>query len=402
MCYVRDASGNVMSIYNDTTVLEQPIYGSSRLGMYKPLVQEGAQTLGQRSYELSNHLGNVLVVITDNIHMAGDSAWTTVSSTSDYYPFGLDMEGRGWRDTTALATRYGFNGKEKDASVEWGSTTYDYGFRIYNPTIAKFLSVDPLTRSYPWYTPYQFAGNHPIVAIDLDGLEEAEAISSGTISKTQPVLDKATQELAKKAAQESAEVGGKQLTKESIKRGIGQNVLRGLGWFLTLATLVEGDTDSRKKFEQGMEQAENYELDHLEQRIQRDGCVSEYEENRYIELMQKRRGIYIDKNDIYKKVTEGSNLKYTPTKKHEKGGWGTYMPLDDRTAQEVLNNSVSSGKQRYGYKDGQVYEFQPDNAGGYHGYPVKGNEVPPSVLKDFKDKKAITDSEYNKLIKGKE
>jgi len=34
------------------------------------------------------------------------------------------------------------------------------------------LSVDPLTASYPWYTPYQFAGNKPIEAIDIDGLEE--------------------------------------------------------------------------------------------------------------------------------------------------------------------------------------------------------------------------------------
>jgi len=33
------------------------------------------------------------------------------------------------------------------------------------------LSIDPLTKSYPWYTPYQFAGNQPIVAIDMDGLE---------------------------------------------------------------------------------------------------------------------------------------------------------------------------------------------------------------------------------------
>ena len=48
----------------------------------------------------------------------------------------------------------------------------DYGFRLYNPSIAKFLSVDPLTASYPWYTPYQFAGNTPIQAIDIDGLEE--------------------------------------------------------------------------------------------------------------------------------------------------------------------------------------------------------------------------------------
>jgi RHS repeat-associated protein len=69
--------------------------------------------------------------------------------------------------------RYGFNGKEKDEEgMGGGGSTYDYGFRIYNPQIGKFLSVDPLTKSYPWYTPYQFAGNMPIAAIDLDGLEE--------------------------------------------------------------------------------------------------------------------------------------------------------------------------------------------------------------------------------------
>ncbi len=67
--------------------------------------------------------------------------------------------------------RYGFNGKERDKEAA-GTTTYDYGFRIYSPALGKFLSVDPLTQSYPWYTPYQFAGNKPVVAIDLDGLEE--------------------------------------------------------------------------------------------------------------------------------------------------------------------------------------------------------------------------------------
>jgi len=68
--------------------------------------------------------------------------------------------------------RYGFNGKEEDSSGEWGSKShYDYGFRIYNPSIAKFLSVDPLTKSYPKLTPYQFASNRPIDGIDLDGLE---------------------------------------------------------------------------------------------------------------------------------------------------------------------------------------------------------------------------------------
>ena len=50
-------------------------------------------------------------------------------------------------------------------------TAYDYGFRIYNPGLGRFLSVDPLTKSYPMLTPYQFASNQPIWGIDLDGLE---------------------------------------------------------------------------------------------------------------------------------------------------------------------------------------------------------------------------------------
>jgi hypothetical protein len=43
--------------------------------------------------------------------------------------------------------------------------------RIYDPRIGKFLSVDPIASNYPMLTPYQFASNSPIQAIDLDGLE---------------------------------------------------------------------------------------------------------------------------------------------------------------------------------------------------------------------------------------
>jgi RHS repeat-associated protein len=68
--------------------------------------------------------------------------------------------------------RYGFNGKENDLEYGGGGLTQNYGFRMYNPALGRFLSEDPLTKSYPWYTPYQFAGNMPIWAIDLDGLEE--------------------------------------------------------------------------------------------------------------------------------------------------------------------------------------------------------------------------------------
>jgi hypothetical protein len=39
------------------------------------------------------------------------------------------------------------------------------------PWQCRFVSVDPLAGEYPFYTPYQYAGNQPIIAIDLDWLE---------------------------------------------------------------------------------------------------------------------------------------------------------------------------------------------------------------------------------------
>lgn len=63
-------------------------------------------------------------------------------------------------------------------------THYDYGFRIYNPRVAKFLSVDPLTKDYPMLTPYQFASNTPIQATDLDGLETSYSFFQDYFSKT--------------------------------------------------------------------------------------------------------------------------------------------------------------------------------------------------------------------------
>ena len=93
-----------------------------------------------------------------------------VVKAQDYYPFGMEMPGRTYSANGEY--RFGFNGKESDKNGEWGGLThYDYGFRIYNPAVARFLSIDPLTKSYPMLTPYQFASNTPIQAIDLDGLE---------------------------------------------------------------------------------------------------------------------------------------------------------------------------------------------------------------------------------------
>lgn len=68
--------------------------------------------------------------------------------------------------------KYGFDGKENDNEVKEEGNQQDYGMRVYDPRLGKFLSVDPLQARYPNLTTYQFASNSPIAYIDLDGLEK--------------------------------------------------------------------------------------------------------------------------------------------------------------------------------------------------------------------------------------
>ena len=70
---------------------------------------------------------------------------------------------------------YLYNKKELQEEL----TEYDYVKRFYNPLICRFTTVDPLATKYPWYTPYQFAGNEVPNAIDRDGMEPAYPHTDG-------------------------------------------------------------------------------------------------------------------------------------------------------------------------------------------------------------------------------
>ncbi len=212
--YVRDASGNVMSVYEtpaSITALKQKethLYGSNRFGIAGEQTATPADVnlsggfgvaklsvfaRGEKMFELGNHLGNVLATVTDKkiAHDAGngtiDYYSAVVVSATDYAPFGMALVNRKWNSGNY---RYGFNGKENDNEVKGEGNQQDYGFRIYDPRLGKFLSVDPLTKSYPWYTPYQFAGNKPINSVDLDGLEEYESIDAYKKDKGSAALEK--------------------------------------------------------------------------------------------------------------------------------------------------------------------------------------------------------------------
>jgi RHS repeat-associated protein len=87
---------------------------------------------------------------------------------NDYYPFGMQMPGRKF-SAAGSGYRYGFNGKEKDNEVKGDGNQIAYEARMYDPRIGRLLSIDPLAKNYPWYTPFQFAGNDVIRCSDLLG-----------------------------------------------------------------------------------------------------------------------------------------------------------------------------------------------------------------------------------------
>jgi RHS repeat-associated protein len=213
--YVRDAQGNVMATYERTMVLrtgqytdqvklkEQDIYGSSRVGIknndlvltsvlnnfvsYSGVYLVGSfvsqttpslsatamkHTINMKVYELNNHLGNVLVTVSDARQILNTSTAVTgfaaiVKSATDYSAFGAPMAGRVY---TSVSYRYGFNGKEKTDEMHGNSgDEYDFGARIYDARVGRWSSVDQLQKKYPSYSPYNFAVNSPIKIIDVDG-----------------------------------------------------------------------------------------------------------------------------------------------------------------------------------------------------------------------------------------
>jgi RHS repeat-associated protein len=121
-------------------------------------ITAGRHRVGVRSYELNDHLGNVRVVFSD----WKKPGFKSVEAAYEYYPFGMMLQ-----KLESQVYRFGFNGKENDDETGW----QDYGMRMYNPNLARFFRVDPITSKYPELTPYQFASNCPVLGVDLDGKE---------------------------------------------------------------------------------------------------------------------------------------------------------------------------------------------------------------------------------------
>ncbi|MGV6862261.1 MAG: RHS repeat domain-containing protein [Putridiphycobacter sp.] len=135
-----------------------------------------AQKVGDKRYELSNHLGNVLEVITDR-KLAVESTTTSgtvdyytadVISQNDYYPFGMLLPNR---HESSSDYRYGFQGQELDNEIKGEGNSINYKYRMHDPRIGRFFAVDPLAPKYPHNGPYNFSENRVIDGVELEGLE---------------------------------------------------------------------------------------------------------------------------------------------------------------------------------------------------------------------------------------
>ncbi|MCR6722087.1 MAG: ATP-binding protein [Chitinophagaceae bacterium] len=191
--YVRDASGNVMSVYTRPAAgtlqqVEKHIYGSSRLGIASQHTMPDTTMLlatgfgyarksvfirGAKIFELSNHLGNVLVTVTDRRQQVSaggvnvDSYQADVVNANDYYPFGMQMPGR--KFAVLGEYRYGFNGQEKSDEIDSNGNSMTAEYWQYDARLGRRWNLDPVIKI--WESSYAAFANNPISLIDINGAD---------------------------------------------------------------------------------------------------------------------------------------------------------------------------------------------------------------------------------------
>ena len=169
-------TGVAYTLNTDNPTDAIPNYLDPTNGLYITLpiaVNNFISLTGDKQYELSNHLGNVLSVISDKkipLLSSGSLAYfnAEVLSYSDYYPFGQLVPNR---HGSSNSYRYGFQGQEMDNELKGEGNSLNYTFRMHDPRIGRFFATDPLFKEYPHNSPYAFSENRVTNAIELEGLE---------------------------------------------------------------------------------------------------------------------------------------------------------------------------------------------------------------------------------------
>ena len=117
-------------------------------------------------HHIRDHLGSVRAVT--------DGSTGEVLETSDYLPFGTRWAiTGGTQGATSTITdpsnRWRYSGKEEQQALSPALFLLDYGARMYDPPLARWLTPDPLAEKYMQWSPYGYCIGNPINMIDEDG-----------------------------------------------------------------------------------------------------------------------------------------------------------------------------------------------------------------------------------------
>ena len=88
----------------------------------------------------------------------------------NYYPFGLKH--KGYNNVTSangnsVAQKFGYANKELEEDLDLN--TISYGWRDYDPAIARFNKIDRFAGKYQSLTPYHFTANNPMLSKEIKG-----------------------------------------------------------------------------------------------------------------------------------------------------------------------------------------------------------------------------------------
>jgi RHS repeat-associated protein len=68
-----------------------------------------------------------------------------------------------------LPSTFTYNGMLKTNEIAGEGNSYDFGARMHDGRLGRWLSIDPCEMKFPSLSPYNFAANNPIYYVDKDG-----------------------------------------------------------------------------------------------------------------------------------------------------------------------------------------------------------------------------------------
>jgi RHS repeat-associated protein len=91
----------------------------------------------------------------------------SIRNISDYSPFGVQLSER---TISSDGYRFGFQGQEMDDEIKGEGNSYDFGARMYDSRVGRWLTIDPAYKKYVGLSSYAFTANNPIMYIEIDGM----------------------------------------------------------------------------------------------------------------------------------------------------------------------------------------------------------------------------------------